>query len=166
MMQAPPERPVPAELRFRRLARHLGRALLLRCPNCGGGPLFRRWVLMRDMCPRCHLKLDRGESDYFIGSYTVNFVVAELLICAGALAGILLTWPDVPWTALKWGLMATIAPVPVLFYPFAKTLWLALDLTFRPVTLNDIEGHGENLEERESLPREAVPDFPPGFRER
>ena len=118
---------------------------------------------MRGACPRCHLKLDRGEPDYFIGSYTVNFVTAELLICVGALTGILLTWPDVPWPMLKWGLMATIAPVPILFYPFAKTLWLAIDLTFRPVTLNDIEGHGENLQEREALPREAVPSFPPGI---
>jgi hypothetical protein len=46
---------------------------------------------------------------------------------------------------LKWSLMATIVPVPVLFYPWAKTLWLAIDLSLRPPTLADLEAHGENL---------------------
>jgi uncharacterized protein (DUF983 family) len=154
--------PVPKELQLSRLARHLGRALLRRCPNCGGRGLFRRWILMRPTCPRCHLKLDRGEADYFIGSYTVNFVTAELLICAGALGVILLTWPEVPWTGLKWGLMAAILPVPILFYPFAKTIWLAIDLTFRPPTPSDLEGHGENLPVGATPPPDAVPSFPRG----
>jgi hypothetical protein len=117
---------------------------------------------MRPTCPRCHLKLDRGEADYFIGSYTVNFVTAELLICAGALGVILLTWPEVPWTGLKWGLMAAILPVPILFYPFAKTIWLAIDLTFRPPTPSDLEGHGENLPVGATPPPDAVPSFPRG----
>jgi uncharacterized protein (DUF983 family) len=141
---ATPAAPGPRELNLGRAARLLGRGLLRRCPNCGSRGLFRRWVVMADSCPGCHLKTDRGEDDYFIGSFVVNFVTAELLICAGALAGILLTWPDVPWTALKWSLIAIMIPVPVLFYPWAKTVWLAVDLTFRPVTLNDLEGHGEN----------------------
>jgi hypothetical protein len=118
---------------------------------------------MRDTCRRCHLRLDRGEADYFIGAYTVNFVTAEILICVGALAGILATWPDVPWTLLKWGLMVTMIPVPVLFYPFSKTIWLAIDLTFRPATVSDLQGHGENLPEAGRVPDEALPVFPPGL---
>lgn len=163
-MPSPPPRrhPVPAELRPSRLIRHVGRALLRRCPNCGGRRLFRRWLLMRDTCPRCHLKLDRGEADYFIGAYTINLVTAELLICAGALAGILATWPEVPWKALQWGLMAAMVPAPILFHPFARVLWLAIDLTFRPVTVNDLAGHGENLPEEGRVPDGALPAFPPG----
>ena len=30
-----------------------GRALLRRCPNCGGRPIFDGWFRMRDRCPRC-----------------------------------------------------------------------------------------------------------------
>jgi hypothetical protein len=100
---------------------------------------------MVPFCPRCYLKTDRGEHDYFLGSFTINFVVAELLIILGGLLGIVMTWPDVPWDHLKWTLMALMIPTPVVFYPFAKTLWLAVDLTFRPLTLKDLEGHGENL---------------------
>jgi uncharacterized protein (DUF983 family) len=122
----------------------LVRALRLRCPNCGGGPLFSRWVVMRDTCPRCHLILDRKEPDYFLGGYVVNFVAAELLIAVGALVAIVWTWPDVPWTGIQWGLLALMIPAPIFFFPFSRTLWLAMDLTFRPPTLADLEGHGEN----------------------
>jgi hypothetical protein len=100
---------------------------------------------MAPHCHRCYLKTDRGEHDYFLGSFTINFIVAELMICAGALVGMVATWPDVPWDLLKWSLMLLVIPTPMFFYPFAKTLWLALDLTFRPLTLKDLEGHGENL---------------------
>lgn len=122
----------------------LWRGLRGRCPHCGGGPLFRRWLLMRATCPRCYLKLDRGEADYFLGGYVVNFVAAELLIVLGAFVAAVATWPDVPWNAIRWGILLLVVPAPLLFYPVAKTLWLAIDLVFRPVTLADLEGHGEN----------------------
>jgi len=101
---------------------------------------------MERTCPRCHLILDRNEADYFLGSYVINFVTAELTIVLGALSAILWTWPDVPWTALKWTLIALMVPGPIIFYPFAKTLWLAIDLTIRPPTGADLSGHGENLD--------------------
>ncbi len=134
----------PFALDFPDRLRALARALTRRCPNCGGGPLFRRWLLMEERCPKCRLRLDRGEDDYFLGAFVVNFVAAELLICAGALIGIVATWPDVPWTGLKWTLMALVVPLPALTYPYARTLWLALDLTFRPLSPGDLEEEGDD----------------------
>lgn len=101
---------------------------------------------MSPSCPRCHLLTDRGEADYFIGSYVVNFVTAEFIIALGALVAIGSMWPDVDWTRIKWALWASIIPVPIFFYPWAKTIWLAIDLVLRPATLSDLEAHGENLE--------------------
>lgn len=140
----PTGNPTPAQLQPNRAVRHLARGATLRCPNCGSGGLFRRWVVMEPSCPGCHLKLDRGEADYFLGAYTINFVAAELLIVIGAGLGIWWMWPDVSWDWIMWGLILLMIPIPILFYPFAKTLWLAIDLTFRPLTLADLEGHGEN----------------------
>ena len=99
---------------------------------------------MRLICPGCQLILDRGEEDYFLGGYTVNFVVAELLIVLGGALSIVLTWPDVPWSLITWALIVLMVLAPVIFYPFAKTLWLAIDLIFRPVTPGDLAGHWEN----------------------
>jgi hypothetical protein len=100
---------------------------------------------MEETCPECGLILDRGEHDYFLGGYTINFLVAELLIVVGGGVGIFLTWPDVPWALLTWSLVVLMALAPVFFYPCAKTTWLAVDLILRPLTLGDLAGHGENL---------------------
>ncbi|MGM0668887.1 MAG: DUF983 domain-containing protein [Gemmatimonadota bacterium] len=135
----------PVQLSPTRATKLLGRAVGLRCPNCGGRGLFRRWLKMERICPSCHLRLDRGETDYFLGGYTVNFIVSELLIVAGAALGIFLSWPDVPWRLITWSLVLLVILAPIFFYPFAKTLWLATDLIFRPLTLKDLDGHGENL---------------------
>ncbi|MEJ2539201.1 MAG: DUF983 domain-containing protein [Gemmatimonadota bacterium] len=135
----------PVQFDLRRGAVHLWRGVRLRCPNCGGGGLFTRWVQMRRTCPSCHLILDRREPDYFLGGYVVNFVTAEFTIALGALAAIVLTWPAVPWTLIKWSLILLMIPAPVITYPFSKTIWLAIDLTLRPPTWADLEWHGENV---------------------
>ncbi len=139
-----PRRSDPVQFDLRRWLTHLGRGARRRCPNCGGGGLFRRWIVMSRSCPTCHLVLDRNEPDYFLGSYVINFVTAEFIIVLGSLAVILATWPAVPWTGLKWALILLMVPAPVFFYPFAKTLWLAIDLSLRPMTWADLDGHGEN----------------------
>jgi len=99
---------------------------------------------MRSVCPGCHLILDRGEDDYFLGGYTINFIVAELLIVAGGAASIVFTWPDVPWRLITWALILLMVLAPVFFYPFAKTLWLAVDMILRPLTLADLAEQGEH----------------------
>jgi len=99
---------------------------------------------MKEACPGCALLLDRGERDYFIGACTLNFIGAEVFIVLVAAAVLLATWPAVPWDAIQWGLVALLVPVPIFTYPFSKTLWLAVDLSFRPLTRGDFAGHGEN----------------------
>lgn len=112
--------------------RVLGRSLVRRCPNCGGRGVYRTYLHQRDACPSCGLRLDRGERDFFIGAYTINLIVAELIVVFGGLAVMLLSWPAVPWTALTWGLAAAVAIGPILLYPYSKQVWLATDLIFRP----------------------------------
>lgn len=119
------------------MARHLGRAVRLRCPVCGGGSLFRRWIHMQPVCPRCGLRTDRGEADYFIGGYTVNFVTAEVAAALAMLAVLLTTWPAVPWRLLLWGGVALMILLPIGFFPFSRTLWLGIDVTFRPPQESD-----------------------------
>jgi uncharacterized protein (DUF983 family) len=122
----------------------IGRAVRLRCPHCGMKGLFRRWIHARASCPRCQLLLDRGEADYFIGGFTLNFIVAEVAIVVAGGLFVWVVWPDVPWTALEVGLIALMIPFPVFTYPFAKLVWLAIDLAFRPPRFSDFAGHGEN----------------------
>jgi uncharacterized protein (DUF983 family) len=115
-----------------RTARLTARALSRRCPNCGARNIFSNYLQQRGACPGCSLRLDRGEPDFFIGAYTINLIVAELMVVFGGLAVALLTWPDVPWTGLTWGLAALMVAAPVALYPFSRQLWLACDLVFQP----------------------------------
>jgi uncharacterized protein (DUF983 family) len=122
-----------------RAARILARAAVRRCPHCGGTGLFRSYLHQRHACPHCGLRLDRGERDFFIGAYTINLIVAELVVVAGALVVALATWPDVPWTALMWGLALLMVVVPILLYPLSRQLWLGFDLIFQPARVSDFE---------------------------
>ena len=125
------------------------RGLRRRCPNCGGGGLFTSHTRLRPACPRCGLLLDRGEEDYFLGAYTVNFVTAELglVVFLGLL--VLATWPDVPWDSVLYGGIVLMLLMPVLFFPVSRTLWLALDLAFR------LPDRGDFIAEAD-LPRSAM----------
>jgi hypothetical protein len=82
--------------------------------------------------PNCGMLLERGESDYFLGAYTVNLIAVEILLAAAFLIVMLVTWPDPPWDALEYGGIVLSIIGAVLCYPFAKTTWLAVDLMFRP----------------------------------
>ena len=112
--------------------RMLGRALRRRCPLCGGADLFDGWIEPKDACPRCQLKLDRGESDFFLGAYTLNFIVVELVLAGFLALAVLVTWPDVPWDALLWIGAPLVVITPIAFYPVGRVLWLAVDLVMRP----------------------------------
>jgi hypothetical protein len=70
--------------------------------------------------------------------------VAELAIVIAGGVFVWIVWPDVPWRALEVALVALMIPFPVFTYPFAKLVWLAIDLAFRPPRIGDFAGHGEN----------------------
>jgi uncharacterized protein (DUF983 family) len=111
------------------------RALARRCPICGGGPLFHRWLQMRPTCPRCGLSLNRGEDGYGLGAVWFNLLAAEAVSTFIWVTVAIRTWPDVPWDRLQWAGPLTAVLMPLLFYPFSKTLFLAFDLCFRPIDL-------------------------------
>ena len=110
-----------------------GRALLLRCPRCGGGSVFRSWWALKPACPTCGFVLDRGEPDFWIGGYAVNLVLAELIVTAIVIAVGVATWPDVPWRFIQFGGAAMAVLFPLLCFPVSRVLWLAWDYCFRPV---------------------------------
>lgn len=91
---------------------------------------------MKDRCPSCGLALSRGEDpDFWLGAYAINLVVAEGF---AALVGVTVLWATWPRSTAA-QITATILAIlmPVFFYPFSRAVWLAWDLTFRPVEEGD-----------------------------
>lgn len=127
---------IPERLPQRAL-RCFGRALRLRCPNCGGAGLWVSWFRMRDVCPTCGIHLERGEHGYVVGAYMFNIVASELVFAALLLGIMFWTWPTPPWGWLQWGGALLMLLLPAVFYPFSKTVFLAFDLLFRPQGFED-----------------------------
>jgi uncharacterized protein (DUF983 family) len=130
------------------------RAMLRRCPNCGSPGIFAGYTTLKERCPKCGLRLHRGENDYFIGAYLLNLVAVEILFALVLAVVFITTYPDTPWALLQWGGLVLIMVGAVLCYPLSKALWLAADLIFRPISPEELAWHrrGGSLDEREELP--------------
>ena len=87
---------------------------------------------MADQCPVCGHRFER-EQGYWLGAVIVNTAVTFALFIAIGITIISVTWPEVPWNVVLIVTLAFNGLFPLLFYPFSKTIWVALDLGFRPL---------------------------------
>ncbi|MGH9036829.1 MAG: DUF983 domain-containing protein [Acidimicrobiia bacterium] len=111
------------------------RGMRRRCPRCGGGKLFRRYFHMLPACPTCgHTFEPRAEEGFFLGALTVNLGVTQGVILLGLFVYIIVLAgggdgiPVVPLLAVS---SVLVIALPILFYPFARTIWAALDLVLQ-----------------------------------
>ncbi|TMB92805.1 MAG: DUF983 domain-containing protein, partial [Chloroflexi bacterium] len=109
------------------------RGLLLRCPNCGKGKLFRRGFTMYERCPVCGWRYEREEG-YWTGAVAVNLVVTELLIALVAVPlAVALALAQKPVTLLIIIGLPLPFILPLLFFRHAKSLWMSIDFMLHPV---------------------------------
>ena len=113
------------------------RALRRRCPACGSGPMFVGWFHMVERCPGCNLRTNRGEQGYTLGALWFNLLMAEGFSMTVFLATVVYTWPNPPWDTLQYLGPIEALVTPFIFWPFARGLFLAFDLCFRPVEERD-----------------------------
>jgi uncharacterized protein (DUF983 family) len=116
----------------------IGRGARKHCPVCNQGHLFRRWFVMVERCPRCGLKFQRIDG-HWSGDLGLNTIVSFSLLFVVVLGTTLATWPDVntPLLAILAG--ATTVLVPLVYFPFSKTMWLAIDLALRPLEPGEVD---------------------------
>ena len=122
---------------------YLGRALRLRCPECGLSPLFvpaRRvrsiwnWFTPLDGCPRCGYAYERESGYFLLATWAFNYGIVGLV---GIVAAVLLDiFFHPPLTALIVFLLISMPLMSFLFARHAKSLYLAMDHFCDP------EGHG------------------------
>jgi uncharacterized protein (DUF983 family) len=132
----------------KRIVQMLGCALTLRCPNCCSRGLVASWFKMRERCPVCGLRVEREGHDYLTGSVMFNLVLAEMIFVVVLVAYLWIVWPRVNWDALEIAAPLAMAVAPFVLFPFSKLVWLAADLSLRPLR------PGELLD---GVPRSAHP---------
>jgi hypothetical protein len=96
---------------------------------------------MKDACPSCGLALERGESsEFWIGAYVFNLVAGEMIAIGVPIVWMILSAPNQPWTRIEITALVLAVGLPLAFFPFSRTLWLAWDLSFRPSEPGDAGG--------------------------
>ncbi len=107
----------------------LWRGLRRKCPRCGQRKLFRHWFGMVADCPNCNLHFER-EPGYWVGAVAINTTVVGFLFAVLLVAFSAATVPDIPWVTLLALEVPLMALGPIIFYPYSKTLWVAIDRAF------------------------------------
>lgn len=114
---------------------HASRARVLwwgatrRCPRCGAGHLYRKYFRLVDDCPGCGLHFER-EQGYWAGALAVNTIVAGGVFAVVFVTMIVLTIPNVPVLPLIMLLTPIATLAPIIYYPYSKTMWMAIDRAF------------------------------------
>ena len=129
----PPAAPTPKAWTF------IGRALRLRCPECGVSPLFvpfnrvrslDDWFRPLDGCPRCGYAYEREQGYWLIAIWAINYGLVGVIGVTIALLA--LEYAHFPiWKAI----LIVAVPMPMLSFLFArhaKALYLAMDHYFDP----------------------------------
>jgi uncharacterized protein (DUF983 family) len=110
----------------------LKRGLLLRCPVCGQGHLFKSVFKMNEYCPVCDFRFEREEG-YFSSAMAINLIISELVITAFAIP--LAANQAIPiLTILLWGGPLAIL-LPFLLFRHSRSLWMAMDHYLHPMNV-------------------------------
>jgi uncharacterized membrane protein YagU involved in acid resistance len=88
---------------------------------------------MLDQCPACGYVFEK-EDGYWVTAMIINTAVTEAVFGILFVAAIVASWPEVHWIQLLVIGAVTNVVVPVLFYPLSKTIWVAIDLSFHPIS--------------------------------
>jgi uncharacterized protein (DUF983 family) len=117
----------------------IGRALRLRCPECGVSPIFvpmRKvrslfdWLTPLDGCPRCGYAYEREQGYFLLAVWGLNY---GLIAGVGVMVGLWIQQRHHPPVWSAWWLW--LLPMPFASFIFArhaKALFLALDHYFDP----------------------------------
>ncbi len=120
----------------------VSRGLRNRCPNCGGGHLFRKGSMfdLNKACPDCGLRLERDEG-FFIGSMSLNYGVTLVCFLTPVMV---LAYEGVIGTTAAIAL-AGVGSVgfPVLFYRSSRSWWLMQYYLLFPLHLPANKGTGQ-----------------------
>jgi uncharacterized protein (DUF983 family) len=115
----------------RGLATQLGRGLRKRCPRCGARDIFKSFYSLKEECPNCAYRFEREEG-YWVAAIIINTAVIEAIFFALFIGILIATLPDINWQAMLVAGLVTNGIFPFIFFPYSKTLWMALDLYFHP----------------------------------
>lgn len=110
-------------------AKSLARALTLRCPLCGGKKIGKKFLGLKSHCPTCDHKFE-VEAGYFTGALAINMILSGGFFTIAFVIIMIKTIPHIPVANTLIILVPCMTILPIVFYPFSKTIWIAIDQVF------------------------------------
>ncbi len=98
--------------------------MALRCPACGECGVQRGWFTMKPKCENCGIIYER-EPGFFLGSIYFNYGLTSLMVAI--VIPILLFQQIASGPILIGSGVAFALLFPLLFFPWARSLWLGFD---------------------------------------
>jgi hypothetical protein len=80
-----------------------------------------------------------------VGALIVNTTIVFATFLVSLSLGLMLTWPDVPWTTLLIVLLVVNGLIPVVLYPQSKTIWSAMEMGWNPLEPHEVEQAADRL---------------------
>lgn len=105
-----------------RIVRVLTQSILLTCPACQRGRMFRSAFRMNVRCPVCQVIFERDGGE-ITGGMAIN---VTLTMCIALFGAILAFVTDIPIAPLLLGLTVVIIVFPLWFYRHARGLWIGI----------------------------------------
>jgi uncharacterized protein (DUF983 family) len=115
----------------------VGRALLRRCPRCGGAGWFTGWFAKVDRCRTCGYRYER-QPGFLLGALTMNTIVTFGVVALVLIVGIVASYPDIAMVPILAVALPLAVIVPIVFYPFSYTLWAVIDLRMHPLEAAEV----------------------------
>jgi uncharacterized protein (DUF983 family) len=114
-------------LEKRSVLQAMGRGALGRCPNCGRGKLFRRYIKVAEECPACAEQLHHHRADDAPPYFTI-FIAGHLIVP-------MMLWTETAFQPPLWAHMAIFIPATVamclLLLPVVKGAIVGLQWALR-----------------------------------
>jgi hypothetical protein len=106
---------------------------------------------MAERCPRCRFRFQREPGEW-LGSWFLNICAAQILVVALVIGAVVAFYPTPPIAVVAVvGVIGAIA-FPIGFFPYSRTIWVAIDLAMRPLELSEgVDPQWELESDREAL---------------
>ena len=94
---------------------------------------------MKERCPTCGYLFER-EPGFFVGAYLINFSIVEGFLFVLIMGFVLWKSGHPDAGVLGFSIVGVAIGVvgPIVFYPFSRTIWSALDLVMTPLEVKEI----------------------------
>jgi len=120
------------------LTERVRRVIRLRCPVCGGAPVFRGWLRGHQRCGACGYVFRRREAGYFLMAMGISYFATAAVAVA--------TWFLLEFTAgvrslavVFWTTVVVAAAFSLWFSRYARLLWMTFDLIIDPPAAEDFQ---------------------------